>query len=886
MDSTSWKNGKATYAMNRLEGGWWEVRLFPESPIAADLTYVYSITFPDGTKRNEFTGHRHKQLPRAAQIYITDRWIQPSYSYVFPTHKIQPRKKSGLSLIIQTGTVPHGYHVALCGNTKETGMWNPLHAVALQYAGSGFWEAALPGSTTEMPAALHTLEYKYIIRRDKTNELLEWEEGPNRTLSHLPGTGKPSHLPGTGKPSHLPGTDELHHLPASGKAYRIIAEAPYRSLREGLKHAGTAIPVFSLRSENSWGIGDFEDLKLMATWAEKTGQRVLQILPVNDTTMYHNWIDSYPYGGISVMALHPLYANIQAMCPANKASGLKRFEKERLRLNALPHLDYNRVDALKWQALKYLYKETGEEVMKSEAFTSFVQENNHWLQPYALFCVLRDKFETADFSQWGKYAHYNPAFISDFENEKLNLYVFIQYHLDKQLTEAKDALTEKGIILKGDIPIGITPQSVEAWSLPHLFHMESQAGAPPDEFSVHGQNWGFPTYNWEVMEKDGYAWWKNRFSYMARYFHAYRIDHILGFFRIWTIPAEQSSGLLGYFDPAMPFTHRELQERGVALDHERMVNPYITHEILEQYFGTRAKEVKENFLTNSSIAGRYNLKETFGTQKKILAYFASLPETNENNALRDGLLNLCANVLFILQPGKENAYHPRISAQYSESYKALNQETKFAFNRLYDHFFYHRHNEFWYQQAMKKLPPLISATPMLCCAEDLGMIPDCVHPVMKELSMLSLEVQRMPKDKHLDFGDPAHYPYLCVCTTGTHDMSTLRGWWEEDRDITNRFYHAFMGMQGETPYYCEPAVCRQVIKSHLDSPAMLCILPWQDWMALSGELRRENPNEERINIPAIVPHYWRYRMHMTLEELLEQKDFNKRLQEMIHTSGR
>ncbi|NLA16191.1 MAG: 4-alpha-glucanotransferase [Bacteroidales bacterium] len=854
--------------MDRRDNGWWELKTDTAS-FTTGLHYKYAVTFPNGTSRKELAGRSHTGLPKTGRIYLIDRWTDLSYAYVFPTHKIQRPKKSDITTVIKTGHVPEGYHLALCGNTSATGLWDPLQAVALQYAGDGFWKGGLSFPKDKAPTDWDRLfEYKYVIRKDKTNQLLEWEKGPNRKLPHLPHT------------------DKDPNLPAKGKKYCIISEAPYQSRGEGLRHAGTAIPVFSLRSKKSWGIGDFKDLTLMATWAERTGQRVLQILPVNDTTMHHNWIDSYPYGGISVMALHPLYANIEAMCPAEKTNGLKRFEKERRMLNELPRLDYDRVSALKWDAIRYLYKETGAQVMGTASFKSFVKENRWWLTPYALFCVLRDDFGTADFSQWGKYAHYNPDFSSDFESEKLNLYVFIQYHLDKQLTEAKDALTKRGIILKGDIPIGITPQSVEAWALPHLFHMESQAGAPPDEFSVHGQNWGFPTYNWEVMEKDGYAWWKNRFAYMARYFHAYRIDHILGFFRIWTIPAEQSSGLLGYFDPAMPFTHQELKERGVVLDHQRMVSPYITHDILEQYFGKRAEEIIATFLTTGSTQGRYHLKEAFGTQKQILAYFASLEESKENKALCDGLLNLCANVLFIAQPGKENAYHPRISAQFSESFKALDEETQSAFNRLYDHFFYHRHNEFWYAQAMKKLPPLISATSMLCCAEDLGMIPDCVHPVMTELSMLSLEVQRMPKDKHLDFGNPAQYPYLCVCTTGTHDMSTLRGWWEEDRDITNRFYHTFMGMQESTPYYCEPSVCQQIIEDHLNSPAMLCILPWQDWMALSGSLRRENPQEERINIPAIVPHYWQYRMHMTLEELLEEETFNLQLKDMVKKARR
>ncbi|HHV04760.1 MAG: 4-alpha-glucanotransferase [Bacteroidales bacterium] len=840
--------------MERLQEGWWELKVsFPSIP--KEVNYRYTVVFPDGTSITEPSTHSLKDLPGTKNIMIIDRWIEPSYSYVFLTHKIKPLKKAEIALITHSGAVPQGCHLALTGNSNATGMWNPSHAIALQYTGFGNWETALPYSAIEG----ERLEYKYIVRKDPDNSLVEWEEGNNRVL-------------------------KLHGFPENEETHIIIRDSSFRGHSEGVRHTGTAIPVFSLRSHESWGIGDFGDLKKMADWVALTGQRVLQILPVNDTTMYHNWIDSYPYGGISIMALHPLYANIKAMCPEDGSVDLSQFEKKRKKLNDLPAVDYDKVSDLKWSAIKLLFRYTGKQVMKSASFKTFIRENKKWLRPYALFCVLRDKFGTADFTQWGKYARYDPVYTMEFDD--LDLYIFVQYYLDRQLANVHKYLNSKGIILKGDIPIGITPMSVEAWTEPHLFHMNSQAGAPPDEFSVQGQNWGFPTYNWEVMEKDGYAWWKNRFAHMARYFDAYRIDHILGFFRIWTIPKEQTQGLMGYFDPAMPFTSEEIRQWGLSFDYDRMARPYITDDILNKVFQDNTPEITDKYLVPGKCAGLYDLKEAFDTQRKIALHFASQPQDQENRFICNSLTNLVANVLFVCQPGKKDAYHPRISAQFNYSYKALDENSKFVFNKLYDHFFYKRHNEFWYHQAMKKLPPLISATKMLCCAEDLGMIPDCVPPVMKELAMLSLEVQRMPKDKYRDFGDPAIYPYLCVCTTGSHDTSTLREWWEENRNITNCYFNSVLGVPGEAPFYCEPWICMQIIREHLKSPAMLCILPWQDWMSVSGKLRRENPHDERINVPAIVPHYWKYRMHMTLEELLEKKEFNRKLKNMIRESGR
>ncbi|NLH24277.1 MAG: 4-alpha-glucanotransferase, partial [Bacteroidales bacterium] len=640
--------------MNRLQDGWWELRIKPKS-LPKALYYHYGVSCPEGSVVSEHATHCQKGLPAGTSVVIIDRWRDPDYSYVFLTHKTTTPKKSDIALITRSVAVPSKCHLAMTGNSEGLGMWNPAHAIPLQYTGAGLWEASL--SFADIGNS--TPEYKFIIRRDGSNSLVEWEEGPNRVFPAIPDLIK-------------------------GSKHVVINETPYRGSVEGLRHAGTAIPVFSLRSNESWGIGDFGDLKKMADWASMTGQRVLQILPVNDTTMYHNWIDSYPYGGISIMALHPLYVNINAMCPADGTADLSPFEKERKTLNEMPQLDYDKVSVLKWKVIRYLFKHTGEIVMKSSSFRTFYRENKKWLLPYALFCVLRDKFGTADFSQWEKYTTYDPEYAREFEN--LDLYVFIQYHLDKQLAEAHKYLNSRGIILKGDIPIGITPLSVEAWTEPHLFHMDSQAGAPPDEFSVQGQNWGFPTYNWEVMEKDGYAWWKNRFGHMARYFDAYRIDHILGFFRIWSIPKEQTQGLMGYFDPAMPFTAEEIRQWGLSFDGERMTKPFITDDILNRVFGEKADLIREKYLDPVKNRGQYDLKEAFSTQRKIALHFASLKDNQENRILCNSLLDLAANVLFVPQPGKEDAYHPRISAQFNYSYKALDENSKFAFNRLYDHF--------------------------------------------------------------------------------------------------------------------------------------------------------------------------------------------------------
>ncbi len=661
----------------------------------------------------------------------------------------------------------HGEQILLIGSCPALGAWNPEKALPMTVTQGIIWSIELDKAL--LPSHF---EYKFICR--KADGSVVWETCFNRT--------DPYAVTETTFPDQHP------------------------------RYAGTAIPVFSLRSRRSAGIGDFADIKLMVDWAAATGQALLQLLPVNDTTSTKTWTDSYPYGGITIMALHPIYLNLQDIGPLRNKEAQAAFEEEAARLNALPQLDYEQVFHLKDRYARAIFAQKGTRMMSSRAFKEFFESNKDWLLPYAAFCVLRDRYGTADFSKWKTFKKYNAGAVARFyageAKPEMDYYIFLQYHLDRQLRDAHDYARSKGVALKGDIPIGITPHSVEAWAEPEYFNMGEQAGAPPDAFAADGQNWGFPTYNWDRMAQDGYTWWKRRFRKMAEYFDAYRIDHVLGFFRIWEIPVPYKSGLMGHFSPALPYSPEDLQWRGFHFDERRHARPYADDDPRE--------------------------------------------------------------VLFLEDPVHKGLWHPRISAQYTRSYNDLQQWEKDAYNHLYDEFFYHRNTDFWREQAMRKLPVLIGATNMLTCAEDLGMIPACVPQVLSDLHILSLEVQRMPKDPKQMLGNPAEYPYMSVCTTGSHDTSTLRGWWGENHD-------------GED---CPVETCRWIIAEHLYSPSMLTILPLQDWFSLEPSLRVEDISGERINIPANPKHYWRWRMHVTLEEMIGNEAFNEKVAAMIAQSGR
>ncbi|MBA2248936.1 MAG: 4-alpha-glucanotransferase [Chitinophagaceae bacterium] len=684
---------------------------------------------------------------------------------------------------------------------------------------------------------------------------------------------------------------------------RVLTDAPVKNnttvLHDGFvwvkrfwKGAGVAIPVFSLRSKKSFGIGEFADIKLLADWAVETGLSLIQLLPISDTTATSSWLDSYPYAAISAFALHPLYIRLENVAGSKYASVIEPLKRKQRQLNNLAAYDYEQVLKFKLAALRELYELKKEALKIDPDYLNFFELNRNWLVPYAAFCYLRDKNSTSDFTKWKTHQVYESDAInkltapSQKQYDKIAFFYFVQYHLHLQLNEAVVYAHKKKIIIKGDIPIGIYRYGCDAWMNPELYNMDEQAGAPPDDFAVKGQNWGFPTYNWQKMQEDNFLWWRNRFHQMSNYFDAFRIDHVLGFFRIWSIPSNAVEGVMGRFIPAIPINVNEFTQKGIWFNRDRYCKPFITDSIVTEVFNEESVYVKNKFL--DVFDDVYHLKEQYNTQRKVEEHFHLNPA--EKEFIKQGLYNLISNVILIKDKenstSNEDQFHFRIAMDKTASYNQLASETKQQLFDLYIDYFFRRQDVFWKREAMKKLPELKHSTNMLVCGEDLGMVPDCVPDVMRRLGILSLEIQRMPKNPATEFFHPKDAPYLSVVTPSTHDMSTIRGWWQEDRNNTQKFYNYILGHYGIAPFFCEPWINKEIILQHLYSPAMWSIFQVQDILGMSETLRRENPDEERINIPSDPKHYWGYRMHINLEDLVKQKEFNKDLKTKIKESGR
>ncbi len=788
-----------------------------------------------------------------ATVFNTSLFTKSLFKRTNP--KLSRPRKGAITITLEFPQLLPSQTLRIVGSCKALGEWNSNNGVDMMDGEFPVWRSKPLKVNEELLSA----EYKFVIIDTLTGHLLKWEDGENRRF-------------------------DMEEIDTVDDAMMLTASEP-KFNRPDWRGAGVAIPVFSLRSEESMGVGDFMDLKKMVDWAAMTGQKIIQILPINDSTMSHTWEDSYPYNANSIFALHPQYISLLRAGELQNSDMQAQIEAEGRRLNALPKIEYVEVNNLKERYMRQLYLEVGAKVLASKEYKNFHTQNSYWLEPYALFSLLRDRYHTAEFANWGDEAKFSDELLKRYTSKRsksyteLAYYYFVQYNLHIQLLEAREYARERGVAFKGDIPIGVSRTSVDVWRSPKLFHLNSQAGAPPDDFSVLGQNWGFPTYNWHEMAKDGYAWWSARFKKMAEYFDAYRIDHILGFFRIWEIPLDAVHGLLGHFSPAMPYSIDEIEGYGFKFD-KAYTTPDINHWLIGKLFGTDSTKIENEYLRKSKDGIGYTLKTKYNTQAKIAREVA-------DEDLQLALMSLLNEVLFIEDPYKRGCYHPRISAQHSYKYKAMSEADRASFDALYNHFYYHRHNDFWFSEAMAKLPALVGSTDMLTCGEDLGMIPSCVPEVMNQLNIVALEIQRMPKDLYVQFGDPQRYGYMNVCTTSTHDMTPIRAWLLEDFELSKRYAAEVLGRWDYDPT-SDPTteVCEQILVQHLTSPAMWTILPLQDWLSIDDSLRADDPTSERINIPASSRHYWRYRMHLSLEELIAASDFNQHVTKIISQAGR
>ena len=777
------------------------------TPITS-FSYIYIVADGDGEElRREWSqvprtfafdpsktyvlNDQWRDLPLAAHLYTA--------AYGVTTHRDDGQIDNPLPLFRKTllfrvaaPQLQAGQEVAIIGSHPVLGSWSPARYQVMQHAAHHEWMLTLNADALQLP-----LEFKFVVVDGQTHQLLQWEEGDNRQVEGTIADG------------------EVHVV---GGVSLQLAEQPWRA-------AGVSIPVFALRSEQSCGVGDFGDLCRFVDWAVVVGIKVIQLLPVNDTTNSHQWGDSDPYNITSAFRLHPHYIDLNQLGPLKNKQRMTAFRRQQRELNSLPYSDYEAVDRVKMDYLEAFYQENHQQV----PFDDFVQE---------------------------------------------------QLHL--QLKRAADYARSKGVILMGDLPIGVSRDSRDVAEHPSCFNLDSQAGTPPDSSCRQGQNWGFPTYNWN--DEALAPWLKRRLKWMEQYFDALRIDHVLGFFRIWEIPEEQLFATMGHFSPALPLTAGEIEYYGLPFRRDFLTRPFINDRVVDRLFGIHAQYVRDTYLVKRAY-GLYDLRDEVSTQRRIQACFDGRGDEN-SLWIRDALYRLVSNVLFLEDPHQPEMYHPRIQAWQEPVYESLSSDEKDAYMRIYNNYFYQRHNVFWGTTGYNRLSRLQRSTSMLLCAEDLGLLPSCVAPVLDSLRILTLEIQQMPKQAGEEFSHLDGNPVRSVSTISTHDMAPLRLWWQENPERAQRYFATMLQKQGRAPEQLPAHLAEEIIARHVYSPSMLCILQLQDWLAMDHELRSRQLRDERINIPGDPGNRWQWRMHLTIEQLLQADKYNAKLRTMIVRSKR
>lgn len=854
--------------LRTIDGKHWTGKLRTNNK---NISYQYVVFSNDQVVRTEWGGFRKFSLGSQDCTFLEDEWrardttsnafltsafTQAIFKRVSTHIKPQALKPQNLTFILRSGMIQSHLKWGIIGNLPELGAWEI--PVILN-------DEKFPYSETTIELSHNNvfIEYKYVIINPDDASIVAWENGENRTYHYF--------------------------IDQENKNHVYLSDNEFRHKNSDWKGAGVAIPVFSLRSHKGMGIGEFSDLKPLVDWSASVGMKMIQVLPVNDTIATQTWQDSYPYAAISVFALHPLYINVEDIAPFKTKKVQTEYETNRLELNGLESVDFEKVGQTKFRYFQILFEQEYSKFITEKQVGIFFETNKEWLVPYAVFCQLRDKFQTSNFDSWPSPFHvFEAEEIKKYYNstkeikKACDFYIFLQYHADKQLVETRDYARSKGVALKGDLPIGIYRHSCDAWVAPHLYNMDEQAGAPPDDFAVLGQNWGFPTYNWEIMSQDNFSWWRDRMRQLNRYFDALRIDHILGFFRIWQVPMDHIQGTMGLFNPRQPFSIEELAHYGLYGDLSRLTLPYITPEILRRKFGDDTEDIMTVFF-DINEGRKIVFKSSLNTQQKIQDFISV---NTKFEAYKDVLIGLVSEILLIMEPGSNGQlFNPRITLHSTHSYSQLDSSTQQNIMRLYNEYFYNRHEDFWRQEAFKKLPAIIDASDMLICAEDLGMIPKSVSGVLKDLNILSLEIQRMPKGTS-KYGQTREYPYFSVCSPSCHDMSTIRGWWEGDHENAKNYFYNYLHWQGIVPMSCEALIVETVINDHMASPSMWAVFPIQDLVGMDEALRKQDAASEQINEPSDPKHYWRFRFHIALETLQLADDLNNKIKNMIKRNGR
>ena len=652
---------------------------------------------------------------------------------------------------------------------------------------------------------------------------------------------------------------------------------------------GVVVPVGALRSKSGIGVGEFSDLAGFALLCKKMRLGLIQILPVNDTGF-----ESSPYSSLTAFGLHPLYLRIEELeeFKTAGASIKKRIKEAKEKFDKDTRFSHYLILKEKLEICLEIFNSQKAEIIKSAANGKLAEwiKQNSWVKQYAVYRRLKEANEGKSWKDWREHNTVSEADIESLWKDKSLaeqhiFWVWLQEALDDQFSKAAKEISDNGIVLEGDLPILMNEDSCDVWAHPEIFNQQLSAGAPPDMYSPAGQNWGFPIYNWEAQEKNNYEWWRKRLQIAAKYYGAYRIDHVLGFFRIWASSRDDYSSALGRYVPYTPVTAGDLKRLNFDKGRIRWLSkPHIpTGELfnaLRNNWGGPFTEEEINIAAEkifSKALVRINNEELWLFKKKINGE-KDIDRLDLHPASHSYLYKKWQDRTFLEY--ERGRFFPVWYYRESKAYKTLSAEEKNNLEALLEKRS-KKSEKIWAQHGTKLLSVLVESSDMLPCAEDLGAVPACVPRVLSKLKILGLRVIRWHRkwDKE---GQPYvpfdEYPQLSVCTPSVHDSSTIREWWEHEADQMQ--FSGFIGVPSLPAKY-NPGTAKIILSKTASSRSRFRVFQIQDLLHLSAKWYSNDPAQERINVPGTSNEFnWTYRLPAQIEEIAKDRDLILTIREL------
>lgn len=686
-----------------------------------------------------------------------------------------------------------------------------------------------------------------------------WDESKGLDMKHSNGSRWEIHLPAEqlGKSirykfmsgGRMESMERVLHIPELDKAQMYCVEHSRLDLPiDRPRVAGCAVDLGRIKSGDSWGIGDFNDLIRLCDWCSVTGMKVIDIGNI--------WENK-----VSTMAIDPIFLNPESICTISEDSLRDEMERERMRINAYASCCIPEVTELKKRYFRYAFNRHAEETFSEPGFLEFMARNRNWLLQYAAYCTFRDTYGEEDFHKWGIDGIFDSkaiekAYASKGEKGRaIKYYVFLQYHCHRALKECRERLHSRGISLCGEITSCVNRNSSDIWGNQSIFDSDETYD-------------GKISCRWDSEERSSYWWWRGRLKRVAEYLDAYKVADISDFFMTWEKQQGQISEALGHYNCADAFSEDEIRRYGYPFSRERDTVPAIDDEHLEELFDADADFVKETFLT-----ARHTLKEHFSTQEAVREWFDNICD-KEHSRLKEKVMSLVEEVLFIEDPHDHDRFHPRINGTRTHRYGILGEKEAEAYRRISHDFFGDRNIAHWKALGYRRLPEIMAAEDMLAISGDRKPAAGFIAKVLDDLKILRTRIQR-ERNADNTFGNPASYPYLSICSTGTTGMDCLIKWWDNNPDDAREYYTRYMHRYDSVPGTCSSDLCTDIIREHLLSSSILTIMPIEDWCS-SDEKYLADIREARSGS----------RMPVTVDELTDNTVFNRKISGLIRFSGR